>query len=201
MPWKECHVMDERVRFVARRLDQGMTLRYRELEKAARILKVDVLELSVREPDDFTAAFSAMTRRRPDAMFLVADALTTLNRKRVIEFAATNRIPAMYEFGFLVRDGGLMSYGPSAEDEYRQAAKYVDRILKGAKPADLPAIQPTRYYLTVNVKTATTLGLTFPPSVLLRADDVVQQGGNRQRGRWAWCFARRSSEVTSRPHG
>ena len=154
--------------------DQGMTLRYREIEKAARILNVEVQALGVREPDDFAVAFSAMTRRRPDAMFLVADPLTIVNRKRVIEFAATYRIPAMYEFSFFVRDGGLMSYGPSAEDEFRQAALYVDRILKGAKPADLPAVQPTRYYLTVNVKTATTLGLTIPPSVLLRADDVVQ---------------------------
>jgi ABC-type uncharacterized transport system substrate-binding protein len=154
--------------------DQGMTLRYREIEKAARILQVEVQALGVREPDDFAVAFSTMTRRRPDAMFLVADALTNLNRTRVIEFAATHRIPAMYEFSFIVRDGGLMSYGPSAEDSFRQAALYIDRILKGAKPADLPAEQPTRYYLTVNLKTATMLGLTIPPSLLLRADEVIQ---------------------------
>ena len=154
--------------------DQGMTLRYREIEKAARILNVEVQALSVREPDDFAVAFSTMTRRRPDAMFLVADPFTNVNRKRVIEFATMHRIPAMYEFGYIVQDGGLMSYGPSAEDEFRQAAIYIDRILKGAKPADLPAVQPTRYYLTVNMKTAATLGLTIPPSVLLRADDVVQ---------------------------
>jgi len=154
--------------------DQGMTLRYREIEKAARILHVEVQALGVREPDDFAVSFSTMTRRRPDAMFLVADALTTLNRQRIIEFAATHRIPAMYEFSFLVRDGGLMSYGPSPEDAFRRAALYIDRILKGAKPADLPAEQPTRYYFTVNLKTATTLGLTIPPSLLLRADDVIQ---------------------------
>lgn len=154
--------------------DQGMTLRYREIEKAARILNVEVQALSVRAPDDFAVAFSAMTRRRPDAIFLVADPFTTLNRKRVIEFAATQRIPTMYEFGFVVRDGGLMSYGPSAEDEFRQAALYVDRILKGAKPADLPAVQPTRYYLTVNAKTAATLGLTMPQSLLLRADQLIE---------------------------
>ena len=124
--------------------------------------------------DDFAGAFSTMTRRRPDAMFLVADPLTVTNRKHLIEFAAAHRIPAMYEFGFLVRDGGLMSYGPSPEDDSRRAAHYIDRILKGAKPADLPAEQPTRYYLTVNLKTAATLGLTIPPSLLVRADDVVQ---------------------------
>jgi putative ABC transport system substrate-binding protein len=154
--------------------DQGMTLRYREIEKAARILQVEVQALGVREPDDFAVAFSTMTRRRPDAMFLVADALTNLNRTRVIEFAATHRIPAMYEFSFIVRDGGLMSYGPSAEDSFRQAALYIDRIFKGAKPADLPAEQPTRYYLTVNLKTAAMLGLTIPPSLLVRADEVIQ---------------------------
>jgi putative ABC transport system substrate-binding protein len=154
--------------------DQGMALRYREIERAARILKVEVQSLEVREPDDFGVAFSAMTRRRPDAMFLVADALTILNRKQVVAFAATHRIPAMYEDGFIVGEGGLMSYGPRPEDGFRQAAFYIDRIFKGAKPADLPAEQPTRYYLAVNLKTAATLGLTIPPSLLLRADDVVQ---------------------------
>jgi putative ABC transport system substrate-binding protein len=154
--------------------DQGMTLRSREIEKAARILRVDVQALGVRGPDDFDVAFSTMTRQRPDAIFLVADPLTTMNRKRFIEFAATQRIPAMYEFDFIVRDGGLMSYGPSQEESLRQAAFYIDRILKGAKPADLPAQQPTRYTFAVNLKTAATLGLTIPPSLLLRADDVVQ---------------------------
>lgn len=154
--------------------DEGMTLRYRGIESAARTLRVEVQALAVREPDDFAAAFSTMTRRRPDAMFLVADALTIMNRRRLIEFAAAHRIPAMYEIGPLVHDGGLMSYGPSAEDSFRDAARYIDRILKGAKPADLPAAQPTRYYLTINLKTATTLGLTIPSPLLLRADELVQ---------------------------
>jgi ABC-type uncharacterized transport system substrate-binding protein len=154
--------------------DQGMTLRYRGIEQAAEALHLDVQALGVREPDDFAVAFSAMTRRRPDALFLVADAFTSRHGKRVIEFAATHRIPAMYEFGFLVRDGGLMSYGPSPEDGFRRAALYIDRIFKGTRPADLPAEQPMRYYLTVNLKTATALGLTIPPSLLLRADDVIQ---------------------------
>jgi putative ABC transport system substrate-binding protein len=154
--------------------DQGMTLRYREIEKAARFLNVEVQAFGVREPDDFTVAFSTMTRRRPDAMFLVADPMTGMNRKRVIEFAATHRIPAMYEYDFFVRDGGLMSYGPSFGDSFHRAAFYIDRIFKGAKPADLPAEQPTRYYLTVNHTTAAALGLTLPPSLLVRTDDVVQ---------------------------
>jgi putative ABC transport system substrate-binding protein len=154
--------------------DQGMTLRYREIERAARLLNVEVQALGVRAPDDFDGAFSTMARQRPDAMFLVADALTNLNRKRFIEFAATQRIPAMYEVDLFVRDGGLMSYGPKFEDSFRQAALYVDRILKGAKPADLPAQQPTTYILAVNLKTAATLGLAIPPSLLLRANEVVQ---------------------------
>ncbi len=154
--------------------DQGMTLRYREIEKAARTLQVEVQALGVREPDDFAAAFSAMTRRRPDAMFLVADGLTTLNRQRFVEFAATHRIPTMYEWNFIVREGGLMSYGPGMEDSLHQAALYIDRILKGAKPTALPAEQPTRYYLAVNLKTAMTLGLTIPPSLLQRADQVIE---------------------------
>jgi len=154
--------------------DRAMTLRYREVERAARILRVAVQPLGVRAPDDFAVAFSTMTRERPDALFLVTDALTTLNRKLVLDFAAAHRIPAMYESAVPVRDGGLMSYGASPEDTWRRAAVYVDRILKGTKPADLPVEQPTRYYLLLNVKTARTLGLTIPPSLLLRADELIQ---------------------------
>jgi putative ABC transport system substrate-binding protein len=153
--------------------DQGMTLRYREIEKAARTLRVEVQAVGVRGPEDFAAAFAAMTRRRPDAMFLIADPLTTLNRRQILEFAASSRIPAMYEWGVFVREGGLMSYGFNFDDQFREAARYVDRILKGAKPSDLPAEQPTRYYLTVNRKTAASLGLTIPPSLLLRTDELV----------------------------
>jgi ABC-type uncharacterized transport system substrate-binding protein len=153
--------------------DQGMTMRYRAIDNAARTLHVEVQAYAVKGPDDFAVAFDAMAKRRPDAIFLVSDALTRANRKRFIEFAATNRIPAMYEASFYVHDGGLMSYGPSADDGFREAAIYVDRILKGAKAADLPAQQPTRYYLTLNRTAAAALGLTIPPSLLLRADDVI----------------------------
>jgi putative ABC transport system substrate-binding protein len=154
--------------------DRGMTLRYREIEKAARTLRVEVQAIAVRAPEDLAGAFATMTRRRPDAMFLIVDALTITNRKQFVEFAATNRIPAMYEYSGIVREGGLMSYGSSPADELREAARYVDRILKGVKPADLPAVQPTRYYLTVNRKTANTLGLAMPPTLLLRTDELVE---------------------------
>ena len=154
--------------------DRGMTLRYQNVEKAARDLRVTVQPLGVREPDDFDTAFSAMTANRPDAFFLVTDALTVLNRKRVIEFALTHRIPAMFEFGYLVREGGLMSYGADPDDNYRRAATYVDRLFKGALPGTLPVERPSRYYLTINLKTARALGLTLSPSMLLRADQVIE---------------------------
>ena len=154
--------------------DRGMTLRYRNVEKAAQALRVTVQPLGVREPDDFDTAFSAMTAHRPDALYLVTDALTQLNRRRVIDFAQTHRIPAMYEFGALVRDGGLMAYGADLDENLRRAAAYVDRIFKGAAPSALPVERPSRYYLTLNLKTARTLGLTFPPSLLLRADQVIE---------------------------
>jgi putative ABC transport system substrate-binding protein len=154
--------------------DRGMTLRYQNVERAARELRVTVQPLGVREPDDFDSAFGAMTASRPDALFLVTDALTLLNRKRVIDFALTHRIPAMYEFASLVREGGLMSYGADFEDNYRRAATYVDRIFKGAAPGTLPVERPSRYYLTINLKTARALGLTLAPSLLLRADQVIE---------------------------
>ena len=154
--------------------DEGMTLRSREIEKAARSLRVEVHAIGVSGLEDFDAAFDTLVRQRPDAIFLVADPLTTMNRKRFIDFAAAHRIPAMYEADFIVREGGLMSYGYRTDESFRQAARYVDRILKGARPADLPAQQPTTYYLTVNLKTAATLGLGIPPSLQLRANEVIE---------------------------
>ena len=154
--------------------DRGMTLRYRQVEKAAQTLHVTVQPLGVREPDDFDMAFSAMTAKRPDALIMVTDALTLLNRKRVIDFALVHRIPAMYEASLLVQDGGLMSYGANQDDNFRRAASYVDRIFKGASPSTLPVERPARYYLTINLKTAKALGLTIPQSLLHRADQVIE---------------------------
>ena len=154
--------------------DIGMTLRYREIDRAARTLGVTIQALGVREPDDFEVAFSAMKRERPDALFLVADSLTSLNRKRVIEFAEAHHIPSMYEFSLAVQDGGLMSYGPNQEESFRRIAYYVDRILKGAKPADLPLEQPTLFELAINMKTAKALGLKIPNSILVRTDKVIE---------------------------
>lgn len=154
--------------------DLGMTLRYRAAQTAAQVLNISVQPLGVREPNDFDHAFSEMAKSRPDAILMVSDALTTLNRKRVIDFAATNRLPAIYEFRALVRDGGLMSYGPNQGAMGARAADFVARILRGARPADIPLEQPTTFEMVVNLKTATTLGLSLPPSLVARADEVIE---------------------------
>ena len=154
--------------------DLGMTSRYREIDRAARALGVTVQAHGVLQAGDFNTAFAAMTRDRPDAIFMVSDSLTTANRKRVIDFADAQRIPAMFEFSVLVENGGLMSYGPSFDDAFQRIAYYVDRIIKGSKPAELPMEQPTRFYLFVNQKTAKTIAIKIPDSILLRADKVIE---------------------------
>jgi ABC-type uncharacterized transport system substrate-binding protein len=154
--------------------DLGMTLRYRSAEDAARVLGVKVQTLGVREPDDFEHAFAEMTRERPDAILMVSDALTILNRKRVLEFASANRLPTIFETAALVRDGGLMSYGPKQSAIGEIAAGLVTRILRGARPADLPLELPTHFELLINLKTAQTLGITLPPTLIARADEVIE---------------------------
>jgi putative ABC transport system substrate-binding protein len=154
--------------------DLGMTLRYQASAKGAQAIGVEVEAIGVRAPDDFNEAFSVMTADPPDAILMVADALTNLNRKRVFEFAAARKIPAIYEYDFLVRDGGLMSYGPDLTESLERAAALVDRIFKGAKPADLPFEQPTRYLFVVNLKTAKAAGFEIPPTLLALADEVIE---------------------------
>jgi putative tryptophan/tyrosine transport system substrate-binding protein len=154
--------------------DLGMTLRYQALETGAQALHVSVQPLGVREPEDFDEAFGAMSRDPPDAILMVSDALTTLNRKRVFEFAAAHRLPAIYEYDYLVRDGGLMSYGPDDEESFSRAADLVNRILKGAKPSELPFEQPTLFRFVLNLKTAKLIGLKVPSSLLARADEVIE---------------------------
>jgi putative ABC transport system substrate-binding protein len=171
---KEAVPKVERIAVLYNADDIGMVMRFENVEKAAQTLRVAIRSLGVREPNDFDTAFAAMRQQRPDAIMLVTDALTLLNRKRVIEFAALHKIPAMYEVNIPVREGGLMSYGASQEENYRLAAGYVDRILKGAQPRQLPVARPSRYYLAINRKTAETLGLTFPPSIVARADQVIE---------------------------
>ena len=142
--------------------------------KAAQTLGVAVQALGVREPDDFNEAFSVMNSDLPDGILMVADSLTVLNRKRVFEFAAAKKLPAIYEFDFLARDGGLMSYGPDLAESFERAAALVGRIFKGASPGDLPFEQPTRYPLVLNLKTAKATGLEIPPTLLALADEVIE---------------------------
>jgi putative ABC transport system substrate-binding protein len=146
----------------------------RETEAAARALGVQLQRLEVRAASEFDGAFSAMSRDRAGALMVLPDALFSNQRKRVVDLAAKNRLPAMYWTRDFVDAGGLMTYGPNLADLFRRAATYVDKILKGAKPADLPVEQPTRFELIVNMKTAKALGLTIPQSILVRADQVIQ---------------------------
>jgi putative tryptophan/tyrosine transport system substrate-binding protein len=154
--------------------DLGMTLRYLASEAGAQALGISIQPLGVREPNDFDQAFGAMKRDMPDAILMVADPLTTLNRKRVFEFAAAHRLPAIYELSLFVRDGGLMSYGPDLDESFGRVAGLVNRILKGAIPAEWPFEQPTLFPFVLNLRTAKALGLTIPPTLLARADEVIE---------------------------
>jgi putative ABC transport system substrate-binding protein len=154
--------------------DLGMTLRYQASAKVAQEIGVTVQALGVGEPGDFNDAFAIMSNDMPDAILMVDDALTEINCKRVFEFAAAHKLPAIYEYDFLVRDGGLMSYGPDLTESFERAAALVDRIFKGAKPADLPFEQPTRYLFVINLKTAKSIGLEIPPTLLALADEVIE---------------------------
>ena len=154
--------------------DLGMSLRYKAAEAEASRLGLEVQSLGVHAPNDFDEAFAAMVKKPPDAILMVTDVLTTLNRKRVIDFAAKRKIPAVYEYASLVRDGGLMSYGPDVTEMFDRAAGLAYRILKGADPGQLPLEEPSRFVLAINIGTAKKIGLTIPPSVLARADDVIE---------------------------
>jgi putative tryptophan/tyrosine transport system substrate-binding protein len=163
-----------RVAMLWNRDDLGMSMRYEASADAARSLGVTVQPLGVREPDDFNGVFEAMDRDPPDAIFMVADALTTLNRKRVFDYAGAHHIPALYEYDFNVRDGGLMSYGPDLNESMERAAGLTARILAGARPPDLPFEEPTRYLLVINLKTAKATGIELPANFLALADEVIE---------------------------
>jgi len=147
---------------------------FKESEVAARALRIQLVPLDVRRADDFESAFLAALRARADALVAVGDALLLTHRARIVDFAAKNRLPAMYTNEDYMDAGGLMSYGPNFADMFRRAATYVDKILKGAKPGDLPIEQPTKFELVINLKTAKALGLTIPPSILSGADQVIE---------------------------
>jgi putative tryptophan/tyrosine transport system substrate-binding protein len=154
--------------------DLGMSMRYEVSAKVAQSVDVTVMPLGVREPDDFGEAFAAMNRDPPDAILMVSDALTSLNRKRVFDYAAERKLPAIYEYDFLVRDGGLMSYGADLTESLERAGDLVARIFNGARPGDLPFEQPTRYPFVINLKTAKAAGIELPPNLVALADEVIE---------------------------
>ncbi|MEO5953652.1 MAG: ABC transporter substrate-binding protein [Chloroflexia bacterium] len=146
----------------------------RAADAAARALGVEPQLVEARTPADFERAFFEIMGARADALTVVGSAMFTNERKRLVDLAAKNRLPAMYSLREFVDAGGLMSYGVNMADLFRRAATYVDKILKGAKPADLPVEQPTKFELVINMKTARALGLTIPQPLLVRADEVIE---------------------------
>jgi len=146
----------------------------KEADVAARALGVRLQVVEARGPADFDRAFSDMTRARADALTVLTSSMFFFERRRLVDLAAKNRLPAVYPWREFVDAGGLMAYGANIPDMFRRAATYVDKILKGAKPGDLPVEQPTKFELVINLKTAKALGLTIPQSVLGRADELIQ---------------------------
>jgi putative ABC transport system substrate-binding protein len=163
-----------RVAVLSNPANPGQPLSIREVNVAARSVGVQLQLLEARGPNEFDGAFAAMAKERVGALLVVADSMFIFHRTRLADLAARSRLPAAYGTRDHVEAGGLMSYGPSVRDLYRRGATFVDKILKGAKPGDLPVEQPTKFELVINMKTAKTLGLTIPPVLLLRADEVIQ---------------------------
>lgn len=149
-------------------------LQFRDLMDAASAAGVTIQSIEARSPDDLPAALAEVASRRAQALLVVGNPITFKGRQLIADFTRENRLPSVFEEQLFVEAGGLMSYGPSYEDLFRRAAIYVDKILKGARPADLPVEQPIRFKLVINRNSATSLGLTIPASVLLRADQVIE---------------------------
>jgi putative ABC transport system substrate-binding protein len=144
------------------------------LPVAARALRLTLQPWEVRAADDFERVFAALNKQRPDGLYVVGSALMIINQKRIVGFALKSRLPSVYGRREYVAEGGLMSYGADQAESYRRVAYYIDRILKGAKPADLPVEQPTKFEFAINLQTAKKIGLTIPPNVLARADKVFK---------------------------
>jgi putative ABC transport system substrate-binding protein len=151
------------------------TFEFKEvLPVSARALKLSMLPREVRDANDFESAFAAIKREQPDGLLVLGDPLTNLSHKRIAAFAIKSRLPSMYGINEAVDAGGLMFYGADLAESYRRVAYFVDRILKGAKPADLPVEQPTKFEFVINLKTAKQIGLTIPPDLLARATKIIR---------------------------
>ena len=144
------------------------------LPVAARALGLTIQPWEIRTADGFERVFAALNKQRPDGLYVAGGRLMSDNQKRIVGFALKSRLPSMYPYREAVDAGGLMYYGADLADSYRRVAYYVDRILKGAKPADLPVEQPTKFELVINLKTAKQIGLTIPPEVLARANRLIK---------------------------
>jgi putative tryptophan/tyrosine transport system substrate-binding protein len=152
----------------------GMAARFRQAQGAAPSVGMGVRSVEVRDSRELERALVSMDRERPDALLILADPLTTDQRSRIVEFAAQERLPAMYETSRFVDAGGLMSYGPNVDKLVSRAATYVDKILRGARPADLPIEQPAMFEFVINLRSAKAMGITIPEAILLQADRVIQ---------------------------
>jgi putative ABC transport system substrate-binding protein len=152
----------------------GSTPNWKELQQPARQLGVLLHSLEVRTADDFDKAFADATRARAGALFVMSNHLFVVNMKRIVDFAAKSRLPSVSHISEFADAGGLVAYGPDRDDLFRRAATFVDKILRGAKPADLPVERPTKFELVINQKTAKSLGITIPQSILVRADRVIE---------------------------
>jgi putative ABC transport system substrate-binding protein len=146
----------------------------KDVEAAAQVLKVQLHGVGMQDPEEVESAFSALARKHVEALVVLPDGMFQAQGARIIALAARSRLPAIYGMTELAKAGGLIGYGVNFFDMYRHGASFVDRILKGAKPADLPIEQPTKFELVINLKTAKALGLTIPQSILIRADEVIQ---------------------------
>jgi putative ABC transport system substrate-binding protein len=150
------------------------TAGYKDIDATAKALSLRLHSLQVRSAEDFASAFGEMTKARDQGLFLMLSPLATLNSQRIVALALKHRLPGIFPTKQFAEEGGLMSYGTSTGDLYRRAATYVDKILKGAKPAELPVEQPMKFEFVVNLKTAKQIGVTIPPNVLVRADRVIR---------------------------
>ena len=171
---KEAVPTASRVAVLSNPANSYTALLIKETEAAARSLRIRVQPLAVRGTADLDGAFSVISKERPRALFVLFDPVLLGHRTRITEFANKNRLPAMYPHKEYAEAGGLIAYGVDLRDNFRRAATSVDKILKGAKAGDLPVEQPTKFDLVINVKTAKALGLTIPPSLLQRADQVIE---------------------------
>ena len=171
---KEAVPKATRVAFLWNSANPAQGLLWKESQAAAQELRLQLQSLEVRSSNDFENAFEAALRERAQALITAPEPLINTHLKRIVEFAAKNRLPAMYAGPEVVATGGLMSYAPDYTHQYRRAATYVDKILKGAKPADLPVEQPTKFEFIISLKAAKQIGLTIPPNVLARADKVIK---------------------------